>query len=255
MKNRYLFVLLSFLIISSSFYSCDRSIDNVYKDKSRIQFTHYTENVILGNITRKYFDQYTFSFGFLDNDILEDTAKISVEFLGMVSDQDRTYSLRIDPDSTTAIEGVHYKPFEKTQIFRAGMSKDTLEIIVLRSHLSSSFSDPEDRRLVLDLVPTQDFDLGLAKGTRTRLDINNYLSKPKWWDDPSRQGLGFYHPEKWKILISFNPLWSDTEECIFDYNNEGREYMSGLERYLNSVPTFDSETGYRVFMNRLEPQN
>lgn len=251
MKRRYILILLSFLAVTMSFYSCDQSIDNFYAEKSRIQFKHYRETVTLNKVTRYYFDKNTFSFGMAPDAVKEDTARIVVEFLGEVSDRDRSYTVKINADSTTAVEGVHYKPFSATQTFHAGRMKDTLKIVALRSELSSSFIFPEDRRIVLDLVPSEDFNLGLMGGVRTRLDINNYLSKPKWWGDPLRSALGFYHPKKWKILIGFNPLYADSENCIFDTNNTGREYMRGLAAYLEGVPTFDDETGARIYIDRL----
>lgn len=254
MKRRYILSLLSFLVIMIHFSSCDQSIDNFYTEKSRIQFKHYTEDTILQTIRRKYFDKNTFSFGMAAENVKEDTARIVVEFLGAVSDKDRTYTVRIVGDSTTAKEGVHYKPFLPTQLFHAGRTKDTLKIVVLRSQLSSSFTTPEDRKLVLDLEASEDFNLGLNGGVRTRLFINNYLSEPIWWKDPLRSALGFYHPKKWKILIKFNAAYADPEKCIFDYNNSGREYMNGLARQLNAEPTYDDETGARIFIDRLEPK-
>lgn len=255
MKRRYILALLSFLVIMVHFSSCDQSIDNFYTEKSRIQFKHYTEDTILQTIRRKYFDKNTFSFGMAADNVQEDTARIVVEFLGEVSDSDRTYTVRVAGDSTTAKEGIHYKPFSPTQVFRAGRMKDTLKIVVLRSQLSSSFTNPEDRKLVLDLEPSEDFNLGLKGGIRTRLNINNYLSEPKWWKDPLRSALGFYHPKKWKILITFNAAYMDSENCRFDTNNSGREYMNGLARYLEGVPTFDDETGARIYIDRLVFQN
>src|SRR5690606_3582847 len=118
--------------------SCKQTIDNVYKDKSRIQFKYYTEDTILKNITKKFFNSTTFSFGLHDESIVKDTAKIVVEFLGTASDKDRTYRLKIATDSTTAVKGVHYEPFDEVQTFKAGKLKDTLRIVVLRSSLSSS---------------------------------------------------------------------------------------------------------------------
>ena len=59
---------------------------------------------------------------------------------------------------------------------------------------------------------------------------------------------------KLKILISFNEQYANQHECPFDINNEGRTYAQGLEAYLNAVPTFDEETGERVMMDELVPQ-
>jgi len=254
MKRRYILILVSFLVVIVHLCSCDQSIDNLYTEKPRIQFRHYKEDTILNKIRREYFDRAIYSFGMAADEVQEDTARIVVEFLGEVSDKDRTYTVRVGADSTTAVEGVHYKPFSSKQVFHAGRMKDTLKIVALRSKLSSSFIKPEDRRIALDLEASEDFNVGLKGGARIYLYINNYLSQPIWWNDPGRSLLGFYHPKKWRILISFNARYADPEKCVFDYNNSGREYMNGLSRYLNSVPTYDDEVGVRIFIDRVEPK-
>lgn len=256
MKRRYIIMLLSFLVAVVHFSSCDQSIDNLYTEKSRIQFRYYKEDTILQKITRTYVDRSVYSFGMAAEDTKEDTARIVVEFLGSAADRDRTYGVIVGSDSTTAVEGVHYKPISPTQTFRAGRMKDTLKIVVLRSNLNSSFITREDRRIALDLKPTDDFNLGMKGGLRTYLYLNNYLSQPIWWTDPLRGPyLGFYHPKKWKILISFNAKFSNKDKCDFDINNVGREYFNGLARYLDAVPTFDDDTGARIYMDKMVLQD
>lgn len=257
MKNRYILILLSFFAGLFYLSSCDQKIDNFYTEKARIQFKYFKEDTGSNHIIRRtYFNNTTVSFGMSDDAVLEDTAKIVVEFLGSVSDRDRLYKLRIGPDSTTAVEGVHYKPFAAMQTFRAGRMKDTLKIVVLRSQLSSSFTNPEDRRLVLEMEPTEDFNLGMKDGLTTNLYINNYLSKPIWWDNPALgNSLGYYHPKKWRLLISFNQKWADKEKYAFDINSGARPYFDALRNYLESVPTFDDETGGRIYMYTIEPKN
>ena len=251
MNNKSILKISLFVVIVSLLYSCSSEIDNVYKGKSRIQFKcydlDYNKQMILRNKT-------TYSFGMKDDDIRKDTARIVVEFLGEVSNVDRIYKVKVASDSTTAVEGKHYEKFSDTQVFRAGSLSDTLKIVVLRDALGISFTDPEDQRLALEMEVSDDFDLGMKDGLRTYLYINNYLSEPIWWKDPLRYNyIGFYHPKKWKILISFNDGFSNVESCPFDYNNEGRQYFQGLASYLNAIPTFDDETGYRIYIDRMVP--
>ena len=252
MNTKNIITLSSFLMAIVLLTSCSQNIDSLYKDKSRIQFKYYTldfnKKMILNN-------KSIFSFGLKDDSILKDTAKIVVEFLGTPSSEERTYEIKVLVDSTTAVEGVHYEPLSTTQTFKAGKFTDTLKIIVIRKNLSTSFTNPEDKRLALEMVPSKDFDLGMRDGLRTYLNINNYLSEPIWWNTPLRADyIGFYHPKKWKTLISFNERFSNAETCPFDVNNEGRQYFQGLANYLNAVPTFDDETGSRIYIDRLVPQ-
>jgi len=248
--------ILAYITILATIFisvSCDQSIDNLYRDKARIQFKYYTldynKKMIFNNRT-------TFSFGMKSDEVVTDTAKIVVEFLGTPSEVSRTYKIKVAADSTTAVAGTHYKALSNTQTFGAGKFTDTLRIVVYRGNLSTSFTNPEDKRLALEMEPSDDFDLGMKDGLRTYLYINNYLSKPVWWDTPLRYDyIGFYHPKKWKILISFNSRFSNAETCPFDVNNEGRQYFQGLANYLNAIPTFDDETGSRIYIDRLVPQN
>ncbi len=252
MKSKNIITLTMILSVIMLLASCSQSIDNVYKDKDRIQFKYYTLDF---NKKMIFSNKYTFSFGMKADSIKVDTAKIVVEFLGTPSTTDRTYKVKVAADSTTAVEGVHYAPISETQTFKAGKFSDTLKIVVYKGKLSSSFTNPEDKRIALEMMPSDDFDLGMKDGLRVYLNINNYLSEPVWWKDPLRLNyIGFYHPKKWKILISFNERFANVESCPFDYNNEGRQYFQGLSNYLNAIPTFDDETGARIYIDRLVPQ-
>lgn len=246
--NKLIYILMSGYMLLSM-VGCDQKIDFPYEGKDRIQFRHYTTDS-RGN--RTYSDSLVFSFGLQPDEILIDTAKIVMEYLGKGADVERTYRVVVVPDSTTAVAGTHYEAIDELQKFRPGKLTDTLRIVVYRENLSTSFRNPVTVRLDLRLEPTDDFDLGLMGGIRKKVLMNNYMSEPDWWNDNT--GLGYYHPEKWKILISFNEQYANQHECPFDINNEGRTYAQGLEAYLNAVPTFDEETGERVMMDELVPQ-
>jgi len=251
MKTKLQYIIFFITLLFAT--SCDKEIDNLYKDKGRIQFEYYTLDYNKKMIINT---KSTFSFGMMADQIIQDTAKIVVEFLGTPSEFDRTYKVKVAMDSTTAVVSKHYEVIDNIQTFRAGKLKDTLKIIVYRSELSTSFTDPQDVRIALDLEPSEDFDIGMKDGLRRYLYINNYVSEPVWWKAPLRLDyIGFYHPKKWKILISFNEKFSNVNSCPFDVNNEGRQYFSGLASYLNAIPTFDDETGDRIYIDRLVPQN
>lgn len=81
--------------------------------------------------------------------------------------------------------------------------------------------------------------------------MNNYMSEPAWWKGNFGTSLGFFHPEKWKILISFNEEFADQNDCPFNQNNEGREYINGLRKYLEDIPVYDKATGKRIYMYEL----
>lgn len=245
----YIFVL-GWLAIG--FAACDQDVDYPYTGKDRIQFKHFTTDY---NGKRTYSDSLVFSLGLRPDSITIDTAKIVMQYLGKGSQSTRTYHVLILPDSTTAIAGTHFALIDKEQTFRPHSLTDTLRIAIYRENLSTSFRNPQTIRIDLQLEASDDFDLGLGGGLYKKVLLNNYLSEPDWWEGNFHGSLGFYHPEKWKILISFNQQFANTTECPFDYNNEGRTYYQGLNSYLTNVPTFDEETGDRIYMNEMVPQN
>lgn len=248
MKPTY-YIILS-LFCSLLFAACDQDIDYAYQGKDRIHFKHY--NLDWRN-NRIPIDSMVFSFGMKSTDIRIDTAKIVVEYLGRNSDTERIYHVTVNPDSTTAVVGQHYEAIPRTQRFRAGSLTDTLRIVLMREYLSPSFSNPQNESIHLKLEASEDFDLGLANGVTLRLLVNNYLSEPVWWEGTFWGTLGFYHPQKWRILMSFHDDFKNPESCPFNPNNEGRGYTTGLSNYLNAIPTYDEETGDRIYMNTMVP--
>lgn len=241
-KLIYLFAVIYIII---SFAGCDQDIDYPYEGKDRIQFKHFS----VVNNKRVYTDSVVFSFGLLSDTIHVDTAKIVMEYLGKGSDQARTYNVKIVADSTTAVEGTHYEAFPDVQTFRPDKLTDTLRIVVYRDHLSKSFANPKNESLYLRLEESEDFDLGLRGGISMKLLLNDYLSQPTWWT--GHGGLGYFHPKKWRILISFNADYAKSN-CSFNQNNEGRTYAQGLDSYLRNVPTYDDETGMRLYLTYMQ---
>ncbi len=198
MKTKIGYMLLALVAL---FYSCDQEIDYPYSGKDRVHFKHYVFDSWNNSFT--YYTSQILSLGLLPVEVERDTVDIIVELLGKVSDKDRTYKIMVNADSTTAETGRHYETLEEMHTFRAGLTADTLKIIINRNELSTSFRNPEDEILFLEIVESDDFSLGLTAGTTTKLIINNYLSEPEWWEDSFFGALGFFHPKKWMILNTF----------------------------------------------------
>ena len=239
----FLFCYLGFLMSG-----CDQDIDFPYEGKDRIQFQHYTVDY---NDIRHYSDSINASFGLLPDSIKTDTIKVVMEYLGKGSERERTYHVSVLADSTTAIAGTHYQVFSEEQTFRPNELTDTLRIVVNRENLNSSYISQETVRLYLKLEPTEDFDLGLGGGLTKRILINNSMTEPDWWEKNYLGTLGFFHPEKWKILISFNEEFATYGDCIYTTNNQGRTFTTQLSLYLNNHVVIDELTGMRVTMSGL----
>jgi hypothetical protein len=95
------------------------------------------------------------------------------------------------------------------------------------------------------LVETDELKLGLRDGWEIKISLNNYIDQPEWWNSFA---LGFYHPEKYKILLLF-----ESEEFYgsVDIMNGAKRYIDALRAYLLDNVIIDEETGKRVGFDSL----
>lgn len=249
MKNWIYIMIVGCLLFGLG--SCDQDIDYPYEGKDRIYFDCFTFNSYTQ--IRTYTDSLTFSFGLIHDSVRIDTAKIVVRYSGNASEVERFYQVRVVQDSSTAKEGVHYQPIATKQSFRPGKLTDTLRIVILRDNMNSRFLDRERYRLDLELMPSEDFDLGIRQGVRKTLWLNNYMSEPTWWQGNFYGYLNFFHPEKWKILMNWDEAFANQYTCKYNYNNRGRDYISTLRSYINNdAHAVYDEDGHRVYFDRVE---
>lgn len=249
MKNSSNISIILLFILSG----CAKEMKYQYDSVNRIYFQVKKQNS-LGNMVP--IDSVVFSFGKQPENIKKDTAKIAVQVMGDSSSVDRIYNVKVlatgaDGSKTTMVEGQDYDLISPEQVFRAGRFLDTLRIVVYREHLSSSVQHPVSKTLMLKLEPSKDFKPDLPEGREMKLSLNNILIAPKWWK-ANEASFGFYHPKKWRILISLDPLFA--VEDVFTGTGVDIQKKSGiLEQYLNANVVIDDETGMRIKKTSLVP--
>lgn len=247
--NRYICFL--FCCLPLLWTACDDEVDYPYEGKDRIQFQHYTLD---GNDNRHYSDSLVFSFGLTPDSVRVDTLKLVMEYTGFISDRERTYYVSVDQDSTTAVAGTHYAAIEHKQTFRPGELTDTLRVVIFRDALPNDYTSGENARLELVVEPSEDFDLGLRGGLRKKILLNNYMSEPAWWRKELNNYFNFFHPEKWKFLITLDEKLRTYGSIPYDQNSpEVKSYYQSLWSYLNYYVILDEKTGMRVTISGLQP--
>lgn len=248
MKNYiYIAVILSML-------GCTREVDTQYDNVGRIYFQYEKANS-LGNMAR--IDSVTFSFGKLPDEIQDDTARIVVCLMGIPATSDRTYRVKVVETGefvkgkTTLVVNKNYDPIATEQTFHKNNYTDTLRVALHRSDLSTSLKRPESRTLILRLESSDDFKPGTIDGYEMKLSVNNFLPAPKWWEANSSM-LGFYHPKKWKLIISMDERFA-VEDVLTAQPADVYIKAGILRSYLGQNIVIDEETGYRVTMDGLVP--
>lgn len=127
----------------------------------------------------------------------EYTANIKVMFTGRVIDKDRYFKVEINPDSTTAVENVHYAPLPEEILVPANATVVYVPLLIKRSKDLQTTS----KKIGLRLVANRDFGIAfpnwkaipeLGKGSLTPADtafdnsihtviVHDYIVQPAIW--------------------------------------------------------------------------
>lgn len=127
----------------------------------------------------------------------EYTANIKVMFTGPVKDQDRYFKVEINPDSTTAVENVHYAPLPESILVPAKATVVYVPLVIKRSKDLQTTS----KKIGLRLIANGDFGIAFPKwknipdlgtGTLTPADtafdnsihtviVHDYIVQPAIW--------------------------------------------------------------------------
>lgn len=233
--------------------SCSDDINMPYTDETRVHFEYEYQDPAWTSVHLVKRDSVVAAMGRLASDITSYEVKIPIKILGSQLASDQTYHVEVIPQATigtgktTAVEGVHYLSLDQQYTFHAGEWVDTLRFTALRNNLSTSYNKRECRTLVLRITDKGQLKPGLRDGWEMLVSLNNYISEPEWWNV---YGLGFYHPEKYKILLMFA---DDSFYAKVDLLNDSsaKRCISAMKNYLNDNIVIDEETGKRVTFDSL----
>ncbi|MBQ8502367.1 MAG: DUF4843 domain-containing protein [Bacteroides sp.] len=249
MKHLYLYIGVLAVVV----FSCSQDIDMPYTEESKIYFEYEYQDPNWSSVHLVARDSVTAAMGKLSNDQTQMEVKIPMKLLGEQLSEDKTYKIEIVPEGTvikgktTAVANQHYVPLADKYVFHAGVWVDTLRITALRSALSTSYADKETRTLVLRISDEGELKKGLRDGWEMLVSLSNYIAEPTWW---TVYGLGFYHPEKYKILLMFRDEdFYATADLLND--SAGKQCVKALKNYLRDNVVIDEVTGKRVTFDAL----
>ncbi|MGL5682726.1 MAG: DUF4843 domain-containing protein [Marinifilaceae bacterium] len=253
-KIHLLFIFL-LIVLSCS----EQAVDTAFEETDGIYFS--------GNMTSGIFspvDSLKFSLGLRPKEIVFDTVRLSVTYIGRQAPHDRHFKVEVVEANkkgnlkTSMIKGKHYLPLADSFIMPANSYITDIDIIIDRSNFSTSFRKAEEHTLVLRLGASDDFSIGIEAAQEIMIRVDNYMSEPSWWDlenVPSMQKkLGFYHPEKWKALMFVDARFNDPYKLGFELNNGAIIHTKvEIARKLDPWwPKVDEETGELVYFDRIE---
>lgn len=221
MKIRFLNYITLLLLVGSG---CTENETFVYSEKPAVFFSGL--------------ETVNFSFAGHAGDTA--TLQLQVELLGQKTDADKTYVVRVNPEATTAEEGLHYKALGKKQVFPANRFSTNLEIELYRK-------DPnlQDSTFYLDLsiIDSEEMDAAYPDKQHVRIGIVDQLIKPVYWDSWLKLYYSDYSRVKHNICISIQGHDFPATEQEARGGKYGPQYWMVMGRaaclYFMNHPTLD----------------
>lgn len=127
--------------------------------------------------------------------------KIGLGLIGKPFSEDTPYKVGIvtEDESEDEIKNAAQKNYRlpDNPVFRAGLSNDTLEIVLLKTD-----DLKENVKLCLKLLPNEYFEGSIPEYQQIKILFNNIISKPLWWTtDVTRLYLGTYSRKKYEDFV------------------------------------------------------
>lgn len=119
---------------------------------------------------------YTFAYR---PDLATDTVYIPVQLSGTRVNHDRRFIIRACKDSSTAIEGVHYKAFDSSYVLPANTGSVYVPLVIYNT---DTLLQTQSVMVKFRLYPTPDFGTNLPYNLIcNKLVFSNKLEEPSWW--------------------------------------------------------------------------
>ena len=161
-----------------------------YSGENMIHF--YERYMYLGYVESRT-EKLIYSFAVKPSSLVEDNVNVNLRLQGRISNNDRVVKVGYVPDSTTAIEGIHFRLNEG--LIKAGEYEGTVPVTVIRTPEMKN----QSFRIKLKFLKNEWFDIGVAEDSYITLEISDILTQPTNW--PQWYGFGTYSENKYRFVI------------------------------------------------------
>lgn len=164
------------------------------------------------------------------------TLKIPVKLMGMPTDRNRTFGIKVIEEQTTMTKGVHYSIDESKLRLSANQLEGAIEITLYRD------KDPEltDSTYVISLELQETEDLKAVQGISffqiTYTDKRS--SRPAWWID---RNLGAYNFEVAQWFFHYFYLTEESNSAVFhEIINRYGEYFVDASTRMGPLTVYEN---------------
>lgn len=177
-------------------------------------------------------------YSFAGKDVTECTVNLQVDLMGMAVDRDREVRLAIDPELTTAEEGLHYRALETSYVLPAGAYTMQIPVTILGT---DPRMENQAFQLAIRLEPSADLGLGLSQRTLARIQFSAMLTMPYYWDEFY---WGEYSKVKHEKLIELLGVdFPATEDEYYDDYDLWEAYCNYLSQWFAENYPVNDEHG------------
>lgn len=156
MKSRSLLYTAAAAVSLLSLWSCSQEEIELYNGpKAGIFIQQIKSYDGTTGMPISYKDSTTISFASYSAEYTSYPERFYVQTLGEVTDYDRRYSLTVDLDESTAVEGTDFSLDRNDYIIHAGQSRDTVIVTLLRTPTLRS----KTLKVKLNLRANENFDI------------------------------------------------------------------------------------------------
>lgn len=181
-------------------------------------------------------DTLNYSFSVTPVEIKSYDFKIPVKIMGTISDKARPIPYCINPDSTTAVAGIHYN-IKSAEILPDSIS-GFIEVEILRDNLEGDYKNGYTKyKLCIELVTNEYFAPTLDSARQVRiLRFDNAIEQPDWYTKLGEkkwkeEDLGKWHPYKFIKMVEFfhaiEEIQPETYKKMVVLYGENLEHIDG----------------------------
>jgi hypothetical protein len=182
--------------------SCENELDGIYHGDQAVYFPNFTATAD------------SISFSFLGNPNEMDTVFLAVKLLGHARPTAQKMALKVVPEKTTAVAGVHYQALPAFYEFPPNTFDFMLPIILIKH----PDLDEGNKVLAVEIVDGDDLKLAYTNRANARVVFSNIAMKPAIWDATLAPWFGEY--SRIKHIVCMELIGRPFPQTALEFNLE-----------------------------------
>lgn len=162
--KKYIIIILAVLGVSS----CKKADKMLFDHPANAYFDIYNSDK----------DSIVTTFAYTPT-LAQDTVWLPVRLSGIRTDEARSFTARVELDSSTAVPGLHYEALKPSYSIDAGRGIGYIPLVIYNK---DKVLENESRSVIIKLTGTPELGIENPYLIRAKVVFSAKLEKPDWWD-------------------------------------------------------------------------